>query len=265
MEMSIFDTVGGWVSSGLNAIGNLFGGGSSSDGGRDRDSYSSSSESYHTSKVTNYDPDKVKVAELENERVGLMKEAQLEITEFNTKMEAAMIQARCLGFQAMQQAMMGMLKEVNVLAEERFVLLENGSREQVQKVEAMYADLKTDVQYDDFLQNKVPQLLNLANQFPEGSDMRQTFMKGIDQEMATHFSFKTNQLTKLNERCQVVVTSVVSSKERMQAHIDTVITKRIEQLEHVMQSNAKLEFKSPVLQLDSPKQTETAKLEQRVN
>jgi hypothetical protein len=43
----------------------------------------------------------------------------------------------------------------------------------------------------------------------------------------------------------------------MQTHIDTVVTKRIEQLEHVMQSNAKLEFKSPVLQLDSPKQTET--------
>jgi hypothetical protein len=53
--------------------------------------YSSSSESYHTSKVTNYDPDKVKVAELENERVGLVKEAQLELMEFNAKMEAAMI------------------------------------------------------------------------------------------------------------------------------------------------------------------------------
>jgi hypothetical protein len=43
------------------------------------------------------------------------------------------------------------------------------------------------------------------------------------------------------------------------------LAKRIEQLEHVMQSNAKLEFKSQVFQLDSPKQTETAKLEKRVN
>ena len=263
--MGFFSGLGSLASSAASAIGSLFGGGSSSDSGRDRGGYSSSSESYHTSKVTHYDPDKVKVAELENERVGLVKEAQLELMEFNAQMEAAMMQARCLGFQAMQQAMMGMLKEVNVLAEERLVLLEKGSKQQIQEVETMYADLDNDVQNDDFLQNKVAQLLNLANQFPEGSDMRQTFMKGIDQEMAAHFSFKAQQRSKLNERCQIVVASVVASKERMQEHIDTVVTKRIEQLEHVMQSNAKLEFKSQVLQLDSPKQTETAKLEQRVN
>ncbi len=262
--MGFFSGLGSFASSAMSTIGNFFGGGSSSDGGRDRGGYSSSSESYHTSKVTNYDPDKVKVAELENERVGLVKEAQLELLEFNAKMEAAMIQARCLGFQAMQQAMMGMLKEVNVLAEERLMLLEQGSLQQIQQVEAMYADLKLDVQQDDFLQNKVPQLLNLASQFPEGSDMRQTFMKGIDQEMATHFSFKTNQLNKLNERCQIVVSSVISSKERMHAHIDMVITKRIEHIEQVMQNNAQLEFKNPILQLNSPT-PETATLEQRIN
>jgi hypothetical protein len=42
----------------------------------------------------------------------------------------------------MQQAMMGMLKEVNVLAEERLVLLEKGSLQQIQQVETMYAELK---------------------------------------------------------------------------------------------------------------------------
>lgn len=261
--MGFFSGLGSFVSNAASAIGNFFSGGSSNDGGRGRDGggYSASSESYHTSKVTNYDPDKVKVAELENERVGLVKEAQLELLEFNAKIEAAMIEARCRGFHAMQQAMMGMLKEVNVLAEERLMLLEKGSLQQIQQVEAMYADLKFDVQQDDFLLNKVPQLLNLAGQFPEGSEMRQTFMKGIDQEMATHFSFKTNQLNKLNERCQIVVSSVISSKERMQAHIDTVITKRIEHIEQVMQNNAQLEFKNPVLQLNSSATNETAKLD----
>lgn len=259
--MGFFSGLASFASSAVSAIGGLFGGGSSSDGRRDRDCYSSSSETYHTSKVTNYDPDKVKVAELENERVSLVKEAQLELLEFNAKMEAAMIEARCRGFQAMQQAMMGMLKEVNVLAEERLMLLEKGSLQQIQHVEAMYADLKMDVQQDDFLQNKVPQLLTLASQFSEGSDMRQTFMKGIDQEMATHFSFKTNQLNKLNERCQIVVSSVVSSKERMHAHIDTVITKRIEHIEQVMQNNAQLAFKNPVLQLNASKVNKIAKLD----
>ena len=93
--MGLFDFVSSAASAVGSFVGGLFGGGSSSDGGgRDRGgsgSYSSSSESYHTSKVTNYDPDKVRVAELENERVGLVKDAQLELLEFNAKMEAAMI------------------------------------------------------------------------------------------------------------------------------------------------------------------------------
>lgn len=261
----------GWasslVSSAVGAVSGLFGGGSSS-GNSGGGNNSSSSETYHNSKTTNYDPDKVRVAELENDRVGLVKEAQIELLQINAQLEAAMIEARCRGFHHMQQAMMGMLKEVNVLAEERLVLLEEGSLQQIQQVEDLYADLKTDVQHDDFLVVKVPQMLNLANQFPEESDTRKTFMNGIDQEMATHFNFKTNQLNKLNERCHIVVASVVASKERMQQHIDHVITKRIEHIEHVMHSNAQLVFKGATLQLDPPKQSggnELDKIEHQIN
>lgn len=258
------------LSNGLSRIAegamNLLTGGNPSSA-RDRDySPSSSSETYHTSKLTNYDPDKVEVAKLENERVELVKNAQRELLQLNAQLEVAMIEARCRGFQAMQGAMMNMLKEVNVLAEERLVLLENGSREQIQKVEAMYADIAKDIEQDNFMFEKVPQLLDMANKFPEESMSHKTFMSGIDREIATHFDFKTEQLKKLNERCQIVVGSVVTSKEKMQAHIDTVITKRIEHIEQVMQSNAQLEFKNPSLKLDSLKpnsRNEDAKIEYR--
>ena len=261
--MGLFDFVSSAASAVGSFVGGLFGGGSSSDGGgRDRGgSYSSSSESYHTSKVTNYDPDKVRVAELENERVGLVKDAQLELLEFNAKMEAAMIEARCRGFHAMQQAMMGMLKEVNILAEERFILLESGSLEQIQQVEKMYAGLSQDILNDGFAKEKATELISLANQFPEGSDTRQLFMKSVDQELAVRFNFKNNQLALISQRCRVVVESVVESKHRMQQHIDTVITKRIEQLEQVMQTNSQLSLPSGAaasLQFDPPKNNQTS-------
>jgi len=137
----------------------------------------------------------------------------------------------------MQGSMMIMLKEVNQLAEERLVLLENGSQEQIQKVESMYADLSKDMNSDDFMFAKVPQMLELASKFSEDSDTRKLYMSGIDREMAKHFDFKTEQLKNLNARCQIVVASVVASKEKMQHHIDTVISKRIEHLEQVMQVN----------------------------
>jgi hypothetical protein len=251
-----------FASSAWNTVTDFFSS-SSSSGGGGRDyggSYSSSS----SSTVTNYDPDKVEVAKLENERVHLVKEAQQELMQLNAQLEVAMIEARCRGFQAMQGAMMNMLKEVNILAEERLILLENGSREQVQKVEAMYADLAKDIANDQFMFEKVPQLLDMANKFPEDSASHKMFMQGIDREMATHFDFKTEQLKKLNERRQTVLDSVVESKKQMQAHIDLVVTKRIEQIEQVMQHNVQLEFKGTALQLDVV-QSKTAQIEHKPN
>lgn len=265
--MDFFGAIGDLAGRAVSAVSNFFGG-SSDSSSRDRGgSYSSSSESYHTSKVTNYDPDKVRIAELENERVGLVKDAQLKLLAFNAQMEAAIIEARCRGFHEMQHAMMGMLKEVNILAEERLVLLESASQQHIRQVENMYLDLSKDIQNDDFLQTKVPQLLSVANQFPDESDTRQTFMKGIEREVATHFDFKTSQLALLNQRCRVVVESVVESKHRMQQHIDTVITKRIEQLEQVMQTNSQLSLPSGAaasLQLDPSKTAEPVSDAQRV-
>ncbi|TCB45152.1 hypothetical protein E0H83_07970 [Acinetobacter terrestris] len=233
------DLVGGAVSFAKSVFS-----GASVSVGRDRDygssSYSSSTNTSST--VTNYDPDKVEVAKLENERVDLVKNAQLELMEVNARLEAVMIEARCKGFQAMQGSMMQMLKEVNHLAEERLVLLENGNQEQIQKVETMYADLSKDMENDDFMFSKVPQMLDIANKFPEESDSRKLYMSGIDREMAKHFDFKTEQLKRLNERCHVVVASVVESKKQMQTHIDTVISKRIEHIEQVMQVNAQLPY-----------------------
>jgi hypothetical protein len=47
----------------------------------------------------------------------------------------------------------------------------------------------------------------------------------------------------------------------MHAHIDTVITKRIEHIEQVMQHNVQLELKNPVLQLNASKVNKIAKLD----
>lgn len=254
--MNLLSSVGSFISGAVDAARSIFGGDSSES--RDRDyggSYSSSS----SSTVTNYDPDKVEVAKLENERVELMKNAQRELVEVNARFEVAMIEARCKGFQAMQTSMMSLLREVNQLAEERLVLLENGSLEQVQKAESLYAELEKDMKNDDFMILKLPKLLEMANKFPEGSESREIYMQGIRLQMTQAIDFQTEQLKKLNERCQIVVASVVSSKEKMQQHIDTVISKRIEHIEQVMQVNAQLPY-SATAQIGSSDQL---KIEQK--
>lgn len=239
--MGLWDTVCDWGGRALDFVGGVFGGGSS--GNRDRDyggSYSSSS----SSTVTNYDPDKVKIAELENQRVELVKNAQLELIEFNAQMEATLLEAKCKGFVLMQKSMMDMLKEVNILAEQRLALLEKGSQENILQVEKIYGELAKDIQNDDFMVQKIPELLHLANQFAEDSPSHKLYMTGIEREIATHFDFKSSQLRLLGERCQTVVNSVISSKEKMQAHIDEVVVKRIEQIELNIQNIAQLDMQA---------------------
>ena len=92
--MGILSTLGGWVSSAAGYVGEkIFGDGTykgSNNSYRDRDDYRSGGGS---SSNTLYEPDKVKVAEIEsaaklklagaeNDRIVLWKETQMELAEF---------------------------------------------------------------------------------------------------------------------------------------------------------------------------------------
>ncbi|MBK7300095.1 MAG: hypothetical protein IPI79_06730 [Moraxellaceae bacterium] len=185
---------------------------------------------------------KLKLAGAENDRIVLWKETQMELAEFNAKMESAMIEARARGFYAMQQALMGMLKEVNVVAEERLVLIENASIAQIKQVENLYADLESDIKNDHFMAEKVPQLYHILGQFPEGSAVFNSYLKGIELEMVAQIQFKTQQMQQLETRRKSVLDSVAASKHLIHQHINEVVSLRVQQMEHVM-----LEYKQPIM------------------
>ncbi len=253
--MSWLGTIGGWVSSAAGYIGEkIFGDGtykgSGDSGYRDRDDYRSGGGS---SSSTLYEPDKVKVAEIEsaaklklagaeNDRIVLWKETQMELAEFNAKMETAMIETRARGFYAMQQALMEMLKAVNVVAEERLVLIEHAATTQIRQVESLYSDLEQDIKNDDFMTEKLPGLFRLLAEFPEGSDMRSSYLKGIELEMAAQIRFKTQQMQQLESRRKAVLDSVVASKQLIHQHINEVVNVRVQQMEQVM-----LAYKPPAM------------------
>lgn len=221
-NMSLLGKLGEWV-------GGLFGGGSRGGGSR-------SSES------TSYEPDKVRVAEIErdkalqladreNERIGLMKEAQMELSEFNARMEAAVIEAKARGFHAVQQSLVAMTKELNILAEERMILIENGNLDILTRVESMYSELENRINTNDFMHNRLPSLLQLQSQYPEGSDLRQSYAQAINMQISHEFTFVHSQIQQLGERRKAVVKSVLSTKDKIHDHINQMVSARIAHLE----------------------------------
>ncbi|WP_297423987.1 hypothetical protein [uncultured Acinetobacter sp.] len=203
----------------VGAVGSFLG----SSTGSNRDFGGSSYSSSVSSTVTNYDPDKIRVAELENERVHLVKEAQLEIIEANAKVEAVMLEAKFRGFQAIADSLTRMQKELDQLANSRVEFIERSSLEQVKEIEAFYGELAKSINEDDeFFMIKLPQLLETANKFPESSDSKKIYMDAIALEIKRSIDFKSEQLSNLGVRQKAVVDANLQSKLAMSEHANNL-------------------------------------------
>jgi diadenosine tetraphosphatase ApaH/serine/threonine PP2A family protein phosphatase len=196
MNMGVLD----WGRGVLSAVF----GGSNSGGSRSRSSESS---------TYNYDPDKVRVAEIEadtakeiayqeNQRIGLIKDAQMELMEFSARMEAAVIEAKVRGFEVLQQNLLVMTKALTQIAHERLVLLEQGHLGVVAQIDSHYQQLEIVIHQDNDLYHfeKLPKLLGMLEKFPEGTPGHKLYFKALDQDMAKHVQFQTMQFQGVQHR-----------------------------------------------------------------
>ena len=135
--MGIFGSIG-------RVIKGLFG--SSSSGGGSRS-------------TTTYEPDKVKIAqieaenkirlsELETERVELIKQAQKEIIQENVKAQIAIEEAKIRGFDVMAQKLLILQEKLNDIAEKRLLIMEKASWPIIKEMEEFYGQLNKKIEDD---------------------------------------------------------------------------------------------------------------------
>jgi hypothetical protein len=209
INMGLLSTIGG-------AIKSIFGGGSSGNGG----SRSTSS--------TSYEPDKVKVAEIEadtnlrlagmeNERIVLMKNARLELLEFETQSNIALEEARARGLNFMAQTIIGMQDRLNEVAEKRLQIIEKGSLQIIREIESFYDELgdKIRAYYDDYNFRKYPLLLETMQKFEKDSDAYNMYKKKIDKDDDAQLQLMMNQLDAASKRQSQVIAGFLQSKERI--------------------------------------------------
>ena len=223
--------VGGGVNMGWfgNVVSAIFGGGGSS-----RDS---------SSTATTYEPDKVRVAEIEasskikleemkHERIKLYAETQLELSEFNAKMEAAVIEARVRGEQILQQSMVELMREANVLAEQRLKLIETASMDAIRQIDGYYDQLKNELGNQDFENTKqrIPQLLEILKNFETGTPEHELYFDEIKQYKMRHNEHIMGQMKSLHNRQSQVLASCITSKEQINSYINLLVETRMEQI-----------------------------------
>lgn len=195
-------------------IGSLF--------GKSKSSGSRSTSNY------NYEPDKVKVAEIEantklklagkeQERIELMKEAQLELLEFNLDSKLAIEEAKARGFNSMAQSIVLMQDKLNDIAQKRIEIIEKGSLSVIKEIESYYKELGDKIESDnnEYSKNKFPELLELLEQYEVGTPSHDLYKKRVEQDMELQFKHHQVQISSLADRQNKIINSFLSNKDKI--------------------------------------------------
>ena len=203
-DMSIFGKIGGWFKG-------LFGG-SSSGGSRSTSS-------------TVYEPDKVRIAEIEQntkirlatmerERQELMHKAQLEFLQAHYDCEEALVQAKVRGFAATAEMIVRMQSNLTEIAETRMEIIEKGSLPIVKDIEKFYDELgdKVKADKDKYNLEQLPKLLALLGEYKVDSTEHKLYEKLIEEDMRLQSEYYMKQLDNIAIRQQQVIDGFIKSK-----------------------------------------------------
>lgn len=208
-KMGLFGTIGGFFKG-------LFGGKSSGGSG-----------SRSTSNTT-YEPDKVKVAEIESqtkirladmeiERIKLSRDAQLEIMEQEYRFKVGYEEAKALGFNNIATTIVNMQEKLTEIAQKRIAIIENGSLDLVREIEGFYIELKNKVEENNFKysEEKLPKLLEVLEKYDENSPAYKLYFKRIEDDMNSQLMSYNKQIEGIAERQAKIIDSFLASKEKM--------------------------------------------------
>ena len=210
--MSFLSDLGDTLGKGLDVLGKIFAG----------SSQKSSSES---SETTLYEPDRVRMTELENKKLDKLIEAQKDIHKMNYYMQESRLKAQG----EMAKVIQELMYEANKMAQQRLELLENGHLDILERIEKMYYTLEKEINNDntEFNQKTLPNLLNMLEKFETGTKSYTLYYKSIESQMLTNIEFVKNKLKAVADRQKMLIESSVQTKERLFEHTTKIVEDRM--------------------------------------
>lgn len=177
---------------------------------------------------TTYEPDKVKIAEIESEtkirlgnmekdRIKLSTDAQIEIMEQEYQFKVAIEEAKALGFNNIAITIVGMQEKLNEIAQKRIEIIENGSLQIVREVEDFYLELKEKVTEDSqrYSEEKLPKLLDILEKYNSESPAYKLFYRRVEDDMDSQLRSFNKQIDAISDRQSKVMDSLLTSKQKI--------------------------------------------------
>ena len=156
---------------------------------------------------------------METERIEIMKNARLEILEYETKGAIALEQARAQGFNNIAQTIVAMQDKFTELSQKRLLIIEKASLPIIKEIEMFYSDIgqKIDSENERYNTEKLPTLLDILSKYPENSAAHNLYSKRIEQDMQLQAKHYLNQINSILQRQEQVINGFLNSKEQIVA------------------------------------------------
>lgn len=190
--------------------------------------FGGSSSGSRTTTNYNYEPDKVKIAqieaeakirlaEMETERVELIKQAQMELLRDEAEAKILVEEAKAKGFTVMAQTIIAMQEQLTQITKNRIEIIERASLPIVKDIEYMYKELNDRIVADNYKYNteKLPKLLSILEKYPEGTTAHKLYSQQIQNDMNAQMKHHDMQLESLAIRQQQIKSSFFNSKDKI--------------------------------------------------
>lgn len=187
-----------------------------------------SSSGSRTTTNYNYEPDKVKIAqieaeakirlaEMETERVELIKQAQMELLRDEAEAKILVEEAKAKGFTVMAQTIIAMQEQLTQITNNRIEIIERASLPIVKDIENMYKELNDRIVADNDKYNteKLPNLLSILEKYPEGTTAHKLYSQQIQNDMNAQMKHHDMQLKSLAIRQQQIISGFINSKDKI--------------------------------------------------
>ena len=175
-----------------------------------------------------YEPDKVRIAEIEaeteralankeRERIELAKQAKIDILQFETQSQLDIERARTEGNLLLMQALIDMQEKLNVIAQKRLEIIENGSLSIIKDIENFYKEIQNNIESknDDYNNNKLPKLLEQLEKYEPSSSSHKLYEKRINDDMDSQKKYYEKQIDEALNRQNIIISGLIESKDKV--------------------------------------------------
>ena len=197
-----------------------------------------------------HEPDKVKVAQIEarkalelkkmeGENIELRKKATIEIMETNARLEQLIITARVEGFTTIQEKLVEMTRELNILAEQRILMLETASGETLKKMNEHYYNFSKQINEDqnDFMKNELPIMIEQLEKIDKASPAYKIYQTRVE-EVSSNFVENQNKFIKqVGEQQNRMFIANDELRKNVTEHTNRIVENRIKQLAAAVEIN----------------------------